>query len=817
MALTGQNIGRYHILEQLGQGGMATVYKAFDTRLERDVAVKIIRTDAFAPAILDRLLQRFEHEAKSLARMSHPAIVKVHDYGEYQGAPYLVIELLAGGTLKDQLDQPVSFPTAVRLILPIARALDYAHRRGVLHRDVKPGNILFSDEGETILTDFGIAKLLENEKGQTITGTGVGVGTPEYMAPEQGLGKEIDGRADIYALGIVFYELITGQKPYTADTPLAVLLMQVNEPLPRPRNFVKDLPEEVERVLFKALAKNPDDRYENMAAFSTALEMLMRLIPNSIPIPKPIPNATTYQTAILDERQETFDNLDSTTPDPLPDSRPNQSRTPIKIQETNGKLKPAAPDPKPQDKVNKTHISNWLKWVGGGSIGLILMMVLVFDFILPNIVRGNETIGTGSIVSEQITPVETVSIEPTSHLLPVVNDNTPTSMYTNTPNNISSPIFKGPPDICNTDEFGCAVIPPGSTIKLGMGAPISGDYASFGIDISQGAVIAIKDAGKFEGLKFELEVQDTKGTPGGGAEVANKFATDPTIVAVPGHIFSGSTEAAIPVYEKAGIPILSPSATNPTLTTLGSKVFNRIAFTDAVQGQFAADYLYNKLGFRKIAVVHDGGAYGQGLADVVKSEFEKLGGEVVGYEAITPGEVDYTATLSVLASKNPEALYFGGYVAEGVLLTNQMKQTGLENAVFFGCDGTFGAEFVEKTGANGEGAYSASVIPPESEAKVKFDATYLTDYGVLAGSLSPYTWSGYDATAALIAIVKEVALKSSDGTLYIPRGVLINAVRTMKNFEGITGIISCNEIGECNTSGPTFYIVQNGNWVVVTK
>lgn len=390
---------------------------------------------------------------------------------------------------------------------------------------------------------------------------------------------------------------------------------------------------------------------------------------------------------------------------------------------------------------------------------------------------------------------------------------TPAPAGNDTPAATSAPADTGVPAVCGTDEFGCAVIPAGSTVKLGMGAPMTGDYASFGIDISQGATVAVKDAGQFEGFSFELVAQDTQGSPEGGAAVANKLATDPTVVAIPGHIFSGSTEAAIPVYEKAGIPMLSPSATNPPLTSLGSKVFNRIAFTDAVQGQFAADYLYNKLGFRKIAVVHDGGAYGQGLADVVKAEFEKLGGEVVAYEAITPGEVDYTATLSVLASKNPEALYFGGYVAEGVVLTNQMKQTGLENAVFFGCDGTFGAEFIEKTGLNGEGAYSASVIPPESEAKVKFDATYLADFGVPAGSLSPYTWSGYDAAAALIAKVKEVAVKGSDGSLYVPRGALVTAVRTMKNFVSITGDITCNDIGECNTAGPTFYIVQDGEWV----
>jgi len=369
------------------------------------------------------------------------------------------------------------------------------------------------------------------------------------------------------------------------------------------------------------------------------------------------------------------------------------------------------------------------------------------------------------------------------------------------------------PEVCETDPLGCAVIPEGQTIKLGMGAPLTGDYASFGIDISQGATIAVQDAGTLEGFSFELVAEDTQGSPEAGAAVANKLATDPTVVAIPGHIFSGSTEAAMPIYEKAGMPMMSPSATNPPLTTLGSSVFNRIAFTDAVQGQFAADYLYNKLGFTRIAVIHDGGAYGQGLADVVAEEFAALGGEIVGYEAITPGETDYTATLSVLAAQDPQAIYFGGYVAEGVVLANNMKQTGLENAVFFGCDGTFGAEFIEKTGANGEGAYAASLIPPDSDAKTTFDAAYLDAYGVEAGSLSPYTWSGYDAAAVLIDNVKKVAILGGDGTLYVPRSALVEAVRTTSGFSGITGSVTCNEVGECNTAGPTFYIVQDGQWV----
>jgi formylglycine-generating enzyme required for sulfatase activity/tRNA A-37 threonylcarbamoyl transferase component Bud32 len=273
--LIGQSLGRYHILEQLGEGGMATVYKAYDTRLERDVAIKVIRREVFSPLMLDRVLKRFEREAKALAKLSHPNIVHIHDYGEYQGSPYLVMEYLPGGTLKKHLGTPVPWKQAVHLLLPVARALQFAHREGIVHRDIKPSNILITLSGEPMLSDFGIAKLLEHEDTITITSTGVGVGTPEYMAPEQGMGKGIDARADIYSLGVVFYELITAHKPFTADTPMAVILKHMTDPLPRPQKFVPDLPESVEKVLIKALAKNLDERFADMGVFITAMENLV--------------------------------------------------------------------------------------------------------------------------------------------------------------------------------------------------------------------------------------------------------------------------------------------------------------------------------------------------------------------------------------------------------------------------------------------------------------------------------------------------------------------------------------------------------------
>ena len=267
----GTDIGRYHIIEKLGEGGMAVVYKAYDTRLDNEVAVKFIRTERLAPEFRERTIKRFQIEARKMANLQHTNIVKVTDFGEFEGAPYLVMPFLSGGTLKKMMGKPMRYDQAARLLTPIADALEYAHSKGLMHRDIKPSNILITEGGQPMLSDFGVAKMLENEMTQELTMTGMGVGTPEYMAPEQAEGKAVDQRADIYALGVVLYELITGRKPFVADTPLAVLIKQVRDPLPRPSSYVSGLPAQVEHILIKALAKDPKERYAH------APEMLRQL------------------------------------------------------------------------------------------------------------------------------------------------------------------------------------------------------------------------------------------------------------------------------------------------------------------------------------------------------------------------------------------------------------------------------------------------------------------------------------------------------------------------------------------------------------
>lgn len=279
--MIGRSLGKYQIVEPLGEGGMASVYKAFDPSLERYVAIKIIRA---MNQIDSDFLIRFKREARALAKLDHPYILKVLDYGEENDLPYLVMPYVAHGTLKQYINKRIGYEKAIEIILPIAEALSYAHNRKIIHRDIKPANILFGESEEPILSDFGIAKMLDAGEQTQLTGTGLGIGTPAYMAPEQWNGIA-DERTDIYALGIVLYELITGRCPFQADTPAAILIKQVQDPLPRPTKFIPDLPENVEALLFKALAKEPALRFQSMQEFIHGMSSVLHGRPVDYALP----------------------------------------------------------------------------------------------------------------------------------------------------------------------------------------------------------------------------------------------------------------------------------------------------------------------------------------------------------------------------------------------------------------------------------------------------------------------------------------------------------------------------------------------------
>ena len=264
---SGTALGAYVITARIGRGGMASVYQAHHPALDRNVAIKVLwESLADQPGFLER----FRREARAASRLRHPNILTVYDFGEDNGIAYMVTELLPGGTLADRLGRQLPATEVLRVLRGIGSALDTAHDAGLIHRDVKPSNILFTRDGEPVLADFGIARLLESEENLTVQGTLIG--TPHYMAPEMAAGEEVGRASDLYSLGVVLYEMLAGEPPFPRPTPIAVVRAHIYEPPPSLSLRNPPLPSTVDAVVARALAKQPAQRYRSGAALAAAFE-----------------------------------------------------------------------------------------------------------------------------------------------------------------------------------------------------------------------------------------------------------------------------------------------------------------------------------------------------------------------------------------------------------------------------------------------------------------------------------------------------------------------------------------------------------------
>lgn len=370
------------------------------------------------------------------------------------------------------------------------------------------------------------------------------------------------------------------------------------------------------------------------------------------------------------------------------------------------------------------------------------------------------------------------------------------------------------------DDEGKVVIPAGSAIKMALVTDLTGPIAQMGLDIANSGELAIaevNEAGGVKGFPIELLVEDDRCDSKEGTTVANRVASNPEIVAVIGHICSGPTIAASDVYEEARIPMMSPSATNATLTSRGSTVFNRVAFSDYAQGQTDAHYMYKVMGARTLAVLHDNAAYGQGIAEVVQKEFEGLGGEVVAFQGISVDDTDYRAVLTPLASEPPDALFFGGYQQQAVLLITQMNDVGLGDTVFFSDDGSYAPALIEGAGDAAEGIYASFAIPAagSEEATTAFDEKYEEMFDVAPADLGPFHYHTYDSAMMLIQTIDAASEVDADGNLVIDREALIAGIREIADYPGLTGTLTCSETGECGSFTIGINMVEDGEWVSV--
>ncbi|MBN2303827.1 MAG: serine/threonine protein kinase [Anaerolineae bacterium] len=370
----GMTVGGYEIVEELGQGGMATVYRAHQLSMHRDVAIKVLPSHLMNEPVS---LERFRQEASIVARLEHRAIVPVHDYGEHEGIPYIVMRYMDGGSVSDLLEKgPIPPERTLQIIQQIAPALDYAHREGVLHRDLKPSNILLDANADAYLTDFGIARIIgTNSKPLTTTGV---VGTPSYMSPEQAQGQALDGRSDVYALGVVLFEMLTGIRPFEGETPYSVAVKHVTEAAPSASDINPALSVDVEHLLYKALAKSRTMRFQTAAELALALESAL----HTIPIPEMMVETTPSLNGALQAGAARRD-LDSW-PEPdghiqvLPPYRPTMPSHPVPLHSY---------PPRKRSQTPFFRLPSWLTWTMVGVLtgSLLLALILGGLYYLINV------------------------------------------------------------------------------------------------------------------------------------------------------------------------------------------------------------------------------------------------------------------------------------------------------------------------------------------------------------------------------------------------------------------------------------------------
>ena len=433
----GKTIGGYEIEAKIGQGGMATVYRARQTSMNRSVALKILPRHFMRD---DTYIQRFEREVRIVAQLEHRNIVPVYDYGEHDDQPFIAMRYMSGGTVDDMLQHGALSPeTIVSIMRQVGPALDYAHSKNVLHRDLKPSNILMDDDGGAYITDFGIARITGAEsKGPTITTQGV-VGTPSYMSPEQAQGQDLDGRSDIYALGVMLFEMATGRRPFENETPYSIAVMQVTTPPPFPRNINPTISTAIERVILKVLKKNRDERYSTALDLAEAVQRAVEK-PDSVhdtqPRPIPVQNHSemTQQTPASNPNNRQQIPSSSASSNPVPAPPPSS-----------GNMYPPAPHTsqnisRPYSSINlgrpvrgKRKKGNM--WVGiaiGGLLGCALLSAIIVGgaYVVSNFINNDpseaelaqtaeatDEIGAFVIQTEDFEPLDLTSAAARNELL----------------------------------------------------------------------------------------------------------------------------------------------------------------------------------------------------------------------------------------------------------------------------------------------------------------------------------------------------------------------------------------------------------------
>ena len=367
-----------------------------------------------------------------------------------------------------------------------------------------------------------------------------------------------------------------------------------------------------------------------------------------------------------------------------------------------------------------------------------------------------------------------------------------------------------------TDALGCVTIGAGDPVHIAYWGVLSGADGSLGEDSKRGVEIAIDDmGGKFQGHDILLTTEDAGCTPEGGATAATKLATDTSIVGLIGSSCSDETVGGIATLNQAGLTTISPSNTRPVLTAADRGPdyagYLRTAHSDAFQGKAVAEFAFNSLKVTKAATLHDGSTYAQALQQVFADEFTKLGGTIVAQEAVAKDATDMKPVLTTIAAAGPELLYFPVFVAVGGYVVNQVRSVaGLEKVFLVASDGTFTSDFIKAGGADSKGVYLSS---PDFSAFTGDYAGFITKHTAKYGgsTLSTFHAHAYDATNIMFAALAKVAVVDADGTIYVPRQALRDAIYATKDFQGITGTLTCSPSGDCGAPVIAVYEITNSD------
>jgi ABC-type branched-subunit amino acid transport system substrate-binding protein len=741
--LIGRQLGKYQIHTTLGKGGMGMVYMGYDPLLDRKVAIKIL-----APHLVweEGFVERFLREARAAARIKHPNIVTVYDVGQEQEQFYFVMEYLEGQTLADYIRQRGSLPPeeVLSILHPLADALDYAHQHGLVHRDIKPGNIMIGNGRQVTLTDFGIARAAQETR---LTTAGTIMGTPEYMSPEQAWGEEVGSQTDLYSLAVVAYEMLSGRVPFSGTTPHAVLYKQIHEPPPLIRQSRPELPAGVETVLARALDKEPGKRYGTVKAFAGELESALA---GKMIAP---PEETPTQLLAAEEAP------------PVPEQPSPPPATPVPTQ---------VPAGRPVSTRRRVPRLFWLL----GVLGVLVVLAAVAGAIWFAPGEGEPT----------PMPSPQAALQPTATLAP------------------TRPSAAAEPEC--TDPAGCVRIGPDEPVHIGYLLYLSGPGGNLGAVAVHGIEMAVEAKRQILGHPIRLMAEDSGCDPDSGLRAADVLASNPRILAVIGPMCSGVAHAAIERMCADSIPLISPSGTAPELTAPDRPpefyCFLRTASHEASYSEAAAQFALS-LGVRRAATIQDTSLLSERLVHLFSRRFEELGGDIVAQEGFGPDSPDAAAIMERIAAKEPQFIYYPLYVDNGAEITLHARANPqLRDIKLMGADGMFTRTYLAAAGKAALGTFlSGPDVTVVGPAYVEFLAMYEEIYG--EPPRAPFHAPAHDAAMMIFAAIEKAAMQLDDGTLLIGRQALLEALFATRNLEGVTGNLSCTRTGDCGNPSTAIY------------